>query len=368
MATIHFHLPAASDDGVRVAYQPLLEQLFSLCVLLDPQHHPLHHAWVREMRALPSSLRRELMACSFALGKPLSTNRRWLPNPLASFPTKTSDSVGDAFDRVRGLSDERVAAELAPVAAFAEGGLSREALTALRQARRDPTGFWQRLCALLEAYWETVFACEWELRRPQLAESVEDACRVLGAGGLPAFVETLGPRVHLHRDAAGIRLDLWRCHPRGTGANDEELDVHISNTFSFVPSTFTWPHIWANTEHPWPIGITFHAASVVSQAPPRLPHPDLVRLFRACGDEVRLHALRWIAEAPRSTQELAPLVGITQAAMSKHLRRLAAAGIVEPRRDGRYVLYRLRPERLEPLSRDLFDYLNVVFGESMADD
>jgi DNA-binding transcriptional ArsR family regulator len=71
----------------------------------------------------------------------------------------------------------------------------------------------------------------------------------------------------------------------------------------------------------------------------------------------RLRALRRIAERPRSTQELAPLVGITEAAMSKHLRQLAETGVLEGRRDGRYVLYHLRAVRLEPLSESLLAYL-----------
>jgi DNA-binding transcriptional ArsR family regulator len=36
--------------------------------------------------------------------------------------------------------------------------------------------------------------------------------------------------------------------------------------------------------------------------------------------------------------------------ISKHLRLLAECGILETRRDGYYVLYSLRPDRIEPVS------------------
>ena len=49
-------------------------------------------------------------------------------------------------------------------------------------------------------------------------------------------------------------------------------------------------------------------------------------MFRALADETRLQVLRLIAERPRSTQELAPLVGLSEAALSKHLRFLAEVG------------------------------------------
>ena len=82
-----------------------------------------------------------------------------------------------------------------------------------------------------------------------------------------------------------------------------------------------------------------------------------IGVLRALADDTRLRALRLIAERPRSTQELAPLVGVTEAALSKHLRLLAEAGLLERHRDGYYVLYRIVPGQVAALAPSLEAFL-----------
>jgi DNA-binding transcriptional ArsR family regulator len=223
----------------------------------------------------------------------------------------------------------------------------------------SPGAFLERLCRLLETYWEATFASEWERLEPQLSDSVVDAGRLLAAGDLDAFIATLEPRVHLLHEERHLVVEL-ACTPQwGADPSLADIDVEVPGTFTLVPSAFSWPHARASTEPPWPLGMTYPAPFVRRQAQPRIPADDLVRVLRACGDDVRLRILRWDAESPRSTQELAPLIGITQSALSKHLRQLADAGVLEPRRDGKYVLYHLRPDRLETLSESLIAYLGT---------
>jgi DNA-binding transcriptional ArsR family regulator len=126
---------------------------------------------------------------------------------------------------------------------------------------------------------------------------------------------------------------------------------------SLVPSVYVWPHVAVNCDPPWPLALVYPAPFMVRQARPELPPDELLRLLRAVGDGTRLRALTLIAERPRTTQELAPLVGISEAGLSKHLRALADAGVVLTRREGYYVLYSFVPERLEPLSAALLSFL-----------
>src|SRR5438034_546049 len=71
----------------------------------------------------------------------------------------------------------------------------------------------------------------------------------------------------------------------------------------------------------------------------------------------RRRVLKLIAERPRTTQELAPLVGLSITGLSKCLRRLAEAGLVSARRDGYYVVYRFEPARLEAIPDAIRDFL-----------
>jgi hypothetical protein len=249
LAAIRFHLAEDALERVCFGYAPLLEAVFSLHVLVEPQHHPLHHAWVRDMRALPAPLRRELAACAFALAS--APNRgAALPNPLARFPTRASPSFEDGLADLRALPEEAVVAEFAHFLAMSEDGRSREARAALRRAREDPAAFLERLCALLEAYWETAFASEWQRLEPRLAESVAEAGCLLFSGGLYAFVATLGSRVRVHRERQRFDLEM-SCAPQcGSAAEMEDVDVAVPGTFTFVPSAFSWPHMWASIDPP----------------------------------------------------------------------------------------------------------------------
>jgi DNA-binding transcriptional ArsR family regulator len=165
--------------------------------------------------------------------------------------------------------------------------------------------------------------------------------------------------VLLRHDGGHVVLEII-CVPQwGTSPKMGDIDVDVRGSFTFVPSAFSWPHPWGSVEPPWPPGISYAAPELRRQARRRVPPTELVRLLRATGDDVRLRILRWIAESPRTTQELAPLVGISEPALSRHLRRLTDAGVLALRREGRYVLYHLRHEQLESLSESLLGYLHA---------
>lgn len=82
--------------------------------------------------------------------------------------------------------------------------------------------------------------------------------------------------------------------------------------------------------------------------------PDAV--FRSLADPTRRALLERLMENGEHTVgALTGHAGISQPAVSKHLRVLKEAGLVEDRRDGRETHYRARPAGLAPL----FDWLTV---------
>ena len=62
---------------------------------------------------------------------------------------------------------------------------------------------------------------------------------------------------------------------------------------------------------------------------------------RALGSAHRLELLELLAQTERSVDELAGLCGLTIANASQHLQQLRRFGLVEVRRDGKRVIYKL---------------------------
>jgi len=68
---------------------------------------------------------------------------------------------------------------------------------------------------------------------------------------------------------------------------------------------------------------------------------EAAKLLAALANERRLAILCELIEGERSVGELVDAVGLTQSALSQHLAKLRAAGIVATRRDAQTIFYRL---------------------------
>jgi DNA-binding transcriptional ArsR family regulator len=347
---IRFHLPAAAVERVAFAYSPLFEAVLSLHVLIEPQHHPLQHDWVRRMSALPGRLRRDIHAFAFAY-------RGYIPQLLAPTAEATFAAFDEELDRLTAADPVVIAAEFAlPLLAerprdgwlddtkvrgevLARGvAFGRESGRLTRLLVDDPAGFVKRFAGFLANYWSAAFAAEWQQVEPLLADAVSSAGRQLAADGLYGFLPRLSPELLV--DAGAETIAVARRH-------EHEIDVGEDATLTLTPSLYVWPHVRVNCDAPWPLALVYPAPAVAGRGRAQLPPEELVRVLRAVADPTRLEMLRLIAERPRSTQELAGLVGMTEAGASRNLRLLSEAGILSGRRQGRYLLYQLVPERLD---------------------
>jgi DNA-binding transcriptional ArsR family regulator len=78
--------------------------------------------------------------------------------------------------------------------------------------------------------------------------------------------------------------------------------------------------------------------------------------FQALAEPRRLAILELLREGERPVGELVDRLQISQPAVSKHLRVLRNAGLVEARVDAQRRLYRIRPEPLADLDAWLASY------------
>ena len=99
---------------------------------------------------------------------------------------------------------------------------------------------------------------------------------------------------------------------------------------------------------------------------------ELVEIFKALSDPTRLRLVKLLKECqedsgvckggPLCVNALAHQLGVTQSAVSQHLRILKQAGLVRGERNGLYMHYALDPEGLHRYRAGLQETLGKDFG------
>lgn len=83
---------------------------------------------------------------------------------------------------------------------------------------------------------------------------------------------------------------------------------------------------------------------------------EMAPVLAALADPVRLRIVSMLAGAPGGSAcgcDLEEPLGLAQPTVSHHLKILREAGLVEGRREGRWVYYSVVPERLEEITEAL---------------
>ena len=91
----------------------------------------------------------------------------------------------------------------------------------------------------------------------------------------------------------------------------------------------------------------------------------LTRLFRALGDETRLRIVALLSHGELCVCHLETALDLNQSTASRHLGVLRAAGVVDCRREGTWVYYRIADQQHATVAKAL-DVLTAVFGAERA--
>lgn len=86
----------------------------------------------------------------------------------------------------------------------------------------------------------------------------------------------------------------------------------------------------------------------------------LARLFGVLSSDTRIKIIRMLKGHPLCVGAISRRLGITQAAVSQHLRLLRDAGLVEPEKRGYFVHYRLNGKALEKWKKAAQRLLDVT--------
>ena len=90
-----------------------------------------------------------------------------------------------------------------------------------------------------------------------------------------------------------------------------------------------------------------------SESPKRLLFRQFAAIAKAVAHEHRLELLEAMAQGERSVETLAGCTGLSIANASQHLQQMRRAGLIEARRDGKFVYYRLTDDAVLELLASL---------------
>lgn len=98
-----------------------------------------------------------------------------------------------------------------------------------------------------------------------------------------------------------------------------------------------------------------------------------VSLLKALADPTRLKILHFLKTGEKCQCEIVPHLRRSQSTISEHLQLLANIGIIESRKDGRKILYKIRKEKItsildniDELTRDLSPYSKAFEAISIS--
>jgi DNA-binding transcriptional ArsR family regulator len=306
------HLSVDGLAGTRLAHSPLLETVFSLRSLADPDICPLHQPWAVGARSRLDGIDVETLLA-------LWTPCRAAPDFLTPPPPPGRQTILDELDRVRATPGEQVRRDLK----LTYGDVLPRPLE--RLYKRPAAGV-DTLVRLLHAYWERTLADHWPRLRHVLDGDIVHRTRSLGSGGAVALFDDLHERV------------VWDGGDVLVGSGDEpdhRVDV-AGEGLLLVPSAFVWPFVATLFRPPRMPAIVYPARGAgtlwqVGEAAGPGALAALIGRTRA--------GLLAMLDAPLSTSELAHRAGLSIGSASRHLAVLREAGLVVSHRRGHAIVH-----------------------------
>ena len=70
-----------------------------------------------------------------------------------------------------------------------------------------------------------------------------------------------------------------------------------------------------------------------------------IKILKAMGDETRMRILQYLLNGEKCACTIVPFIGKAQPTVSQHLKILVEAGILDMRRDGVKVLYKINNDQ-----------------------
>lgn len=357
-------------NRVRFMYSPYIETILSLQVLYDPHHHGALLPWVirfkekispetyREIRYFGDNVREWLYLIDLALDLPDLGRMSFeeVVRHIAALPS------ADFVFRLLGEQVPPMEIEAACASPANMDIIYRrlEVTSPRRQEElarlfRAPGKVQEELCRFLQGYWKDYFEEEYHWVELILVKGVKDEAKRLEEESLPRFMARLSGGL-ISRDKK-----LRRSHPDHvvieTASGPVELAIGELDSIALFPSLFVSPQSIFELSEGRLIMSFSVPPGVYLRRDTLMPPEQLSRLLKTLADETRLKIMKLMMQDRQCTQGLAVELGLAEPTISRHLKLLREADLISSEKEGNYIYYNLRLERIAELHMKILDFL-----------
>jgi DNA-binding transcriptional ArsR family regulator len=313
---IEFRLTPGDISAIRFGLSPGMELAGAVRTLVDPGQHPLHWAWVRQVRD-------DVPQRAFTLLSTLIGSEGYLPDFLTSTPgwDLTPDTE---LARLHQADLDAVRRDLHKVVVRSSGW--RHAV--VEQLARDPARTRAAVADAWEELWTALLEPRWPSLERLLRADIGSRARRVSEHGLVAMVNTLHERISWAGDTVSVAIPT----------HSQVIDC-TGTGLMLVPSVFrrTCGVVGDAPAHP----MLFYPAHGISETWHEQTAEDGRALATLLG-EGRARVLTSLSE-PISTSETARACELAISTASHHLAVLRDAGLVDSRRAAQMVLHARTP-------------------------
>ncbi|MCW7947019.1 aromatic ring-opening dioxygenase LigA [Streptomyces hygroscopicus] len=355
---VTLNLHDARIEDVHVGLSSLSELMAVLHILAEPDHHPEAQALMEELAAgLDQVLRNELRELSplwarlrcrllFPLQLPAVQDFGQELDQLARLPIDrfvdlcATGVLGfhrselTDLDLVEDTEAAQTFVAHCERRSFSRGALAQTLVT-------SPDRLRERLLTFLTGCHDSFFADLWASARPRTEAAAVRLRMQLSSGRPGVALAGLSPTAHL--SAAGSRVRYDKLMTADIAVGQRQLLV--------IPSVYGWPHLTIKDDPGYPV--ILHFAVLEGRPSEQISLRHLSERLSALASPGRMELCRHLLGEPITTSELAERLGMAESQVSRSLRVLRDAGLVESVRGGRFVYHRLDTNTLLRLGRDV---------------